>query len=223
MFDEAPTFVKYDEEQIELISDTEDWQDGREGGFLKELFGDLDYTEDDYSLTGNLSNLRHPMGELLSRPLTRSKAATDYHDQGNPQATSGGTYGLSVSGFSTSTADNTPPESETVLEAHPWEEQMGLAKQKLTEMTSLALYSNTGGRFSDLIRTTEKEEKMTETFLEKQLINWHNGMELKEKKKYNDAFMARIQSWNRDIEGMLESAISTRRILEDFLEEKEAS
>jgi len=234
-----PLFIKYDTEQKKLCLKTEDWQDGRETrGFLARLLGNRKYgktiekKEDgngeeeknkNYpSITGYLSNLRRPFRKLLSHQLIRGKAAEQFMEPGTTKTTSGDTYGAGIAGYAPPSADSSPPESETVLIARPWDEQSGTAKQKLTGMSDLSRNSNAnmGQLISNVIKKTEGKEGTAEDRLERQLTDWKNGMEFREKKTYHNIINARLSFWNQDIEAMLEGFISIRKILDEFLKIK---
>jgi hypothetical protein len=218
---ESPLFIKYDEEQKILLPDSEDWQDGREEA-LQSMLKNRKYKDRDISLTGMFAGLKKPMDDLLSHSLVRGQPGKKWMEQGTPKTTSGDTYGADVIGYDPPSDDAAAPESETVLIARPWDEQSGTAKQELTAMSELARYSNRnmGQLISNVVQKTEGKNINAEELLKSQLVDWQNGMEFREKKRYHETIKTRLSFWNQNIEAMLEGFISIRRILDAFLKEK---
>ena len=221
---DPPLFIKYDEEQEDFLPETEDWQDGREET-IQSMLKSRKYNGRDISFTGMLAGLKKQMDKLLSTQLIRGKAAEQWMEPGTMKATSGDTYGAGIAGHAPPSADCAPPEVETVLIERPWEEQSGTAKEELKKMSDLSRNSNAnmGQLISNVIKKTEGKEGTAEDRLERQLTDWKNGMEFREKKTYHNIISARLSFWNQDIEATLEGIISIRKILDEFLKEKEVS
>jgi len=112
---DVPSFARFDENTMqEFSSDIQDWQDQSKAGIYKGTTPSMDFGEDDFSLTGNLSKMKKPFSELLSRPLVGAIATSKVMEFGG-EAVSAGSSGMGV--FS----DTVPlPILKYAITENPW-------------------------------------------------------------------------------------------------------